>query len=281
LGDTNNDQTGDVGELGRPMGAVLGYTKICASGTKIADFLTAGNATGRINLINNIIKPPLVIDSYGVNDIFAGTAVSTVVANRNSVAALWPNAVSWGTTIPPETTTKVFVLTAAGAASGGSTVYTGTLANCGSNACIGALYTVAGFTNAGNNGSFVATASSTTTITLTNGGGVAETHAGTVTDNWASTFNQASSNATNTLHLYQFNQQQALRGTIFNEARELDINQVVDPGYSGLWCVSALTSASFNALTQTWCSTDGIHEAWPANNLIANRLLYAFASLIR
>lgn len=76
-------------------------------------------------------------------------------------------------------------LTAAAAASGGSTAYTGTITGGGSNAFAGNVFVVAGFANAGNNGTFICTASTTTVLTLTNANGVAETHAGTATaQNW-------------------------------------------------------------------------------------------------
>lgn len=279
-GDSLNDQSGDVGELSRAVGASFGYSKLCAQGTKAVDFLTGSNATERQALIA-LMHPSVVIDALGVNDIFAGTAVATVVSSRNSIAALWPTIPTWGTTIPPETTTTIFTLTAAGTASGGSTIYTGTLANCGSNACIGSLYTIAGFTTGANNGAFVASASSTTTLTVANAAGVAETHAGTATDNYSSTFNQASVGAGNTTHLYQFNQQQALRGTVPNEVREIDVNQVVDPNYTGLWAISAQPGTTAYSLTQNWGTTDGVHEAWPMNNFIANRLAFSIAEALR
>ncbi len=75
-----------------------------------------------------------------------------------------------------------FVLTAAAAAVNGATAYTGTITGGGSNALVGKEYVIAGFTNAANNGTFVATASSTTVLTLSNAAGAAETHAGTATD---------------------------------------------------------------------------------------------------
>lgn len=75
-----------------------------------------------------------------------------------------------------------FVLTAAANASGGNTVYTGTLTGGASNAFATRYFTVAGFTNSANNGTYVCTASSATTITLANASGIAETHAGTVAD---------------------------------------------------------------------------------------------------
>ena len=78
-------------------------------------------------------------------------------------------------------------LTAAAAASGGSTVYTGTITNGTSNAFKGFYFVVTGFTNATNNSAYVGsqgflcTASTTTTLTLSNALGIAETHAGTAT----------------------------------------------------------------------------------------------------
>lgn len=72
------------------------------------------------------------------------------------------------------------VLTAVAASSGGSAVYTGTITGGAANALAGTSFTVAGFAGVNNNGVFVATASSATTITLANGAATAETHAGTV-----------------------------------------------------------------------------------------------------
>jgi hypothetical protein len=64
-------------------------------------------------------------------------------------------------------------------ASGSSTVYTGTFGSAAaSNAFAGLVFKVTGFvTNLGNNGTFTCTASSTTTLTLSNSQGIAETHA--------------------------------------------------------------------------------------------------------
>lgn len=73
-------------------------------------------------------------------------------------------------------------LTAAAAASGGSTVYTGTVTGGASSALAGFTFVIAGFvTNAVNNGTFACTASSATTLTLSNPAGIAETHAATAT----------------------------------------------------------------------------------------------------
>jgi hypothetical protein len=73
------------------------------------------------------------------------------------------------------------VLTAVAASSGGTAVYTGTITGGAANAFAGKTFVVAGFAGANNDGTFVATASSATTLTLENGAATAETHAGTAT----------------------------------------------------------------------------------------------------
>jgi len=73
----------------------------------------------------------------------------------------------------------VFTLSAVAAAVAGVAVYTGTITGGGSNAFEGYEFTIAGFTTAANNGTFMCTASSATTLTLVNVNAVAETHAGT------------------------------------------------------------------------------------------------------
>lgn len=63
----------------------------------------------------------------------------------------------------------------------GTAVYTGTITGGGSNAFAGVTFTVAGFTTASNNGTFICTASSTTTLTLENNAAASESHAATAT----------------------------------------------------------------------------------------------------
>lgn len=70
-----------------------------------------------------------------------------------------------------------FVLTSVN----GAGVYTGTITGGASNAFAGIPFTITGFTNAANNQTSIATASSATTLTLTNTATVSETHAGTAT----------------------------------------------------------------------------------------------------
>ena len=63
----------------------------------------------------------------------------------------------------------------------GSAVYTGTITEGASNGLRGKAFTVAGFTNVLNNGTFLCMASTATTLTLNNAYAVAETHAATAT----------------------------------------------------------------------------------------------------
>ena len=59
------------------------------------------------------------------------------------------------------------------------TTYIGTITNGANDAYAGTTFTVAGFVNGGNNGSFVALNSTATSLTLINSGGVEEVQAGT------------------------------------------------------------------------------------------------------
>ena len=69
-------------------------------------------------------------------------------------------------------------LTSAGATSGSSTVYTGTITGGGSNAFVNKTFTVSGFSNPANNGVFTCIASTATSLTLNNSAGTVETDAG-------------------------------------------------------------------------------------------------------
>jgi hypothetical protein len=76
--------------------------------------------------------------------------------------------------------TGSLAITSVDNASGSTTVYNGTFPNGGSNAYVGLTVQIAGFvTNPGNNGTFVVTASTTTTLTVASSQGIAETHAAT------------------------------------------------------------------------------------------------------
>lgn len=60
-------------------------------------------------------------------------------------------------------------------AAGGDTVYTGTFTGGAGNTLAGYIFVIDGFANAANNGRFISTASTATTLTLTNAAGVAQT----------------------------------------------------------------------------------------------------------
>jgi hypothetical protein len=87
-----------------------------------------------------------------------------------------PAASTWGTAIYG---TLTLTLTSVDNASGGSTVYHGTITGGAANAYANFYFYVSGFTNGGNNDVMQATASTATTLTMTNAGGVAETIAAT------------------------------------------------------------------------------------------------------
>lgn len=108
---------------------------------------------------------PLIQDAGG-NELAAGTAFTLT-----SVASASPGSLTLSAVAAPTSTGGVT-----------TAVYTGTITGGGSNALAGATFLVAGFTNASNNGTFQATASTTTTLTLTNIASIAETHAGTAVD---------------------------------------------------------------------------------------------------
>lgn len=74
-------------------------------------------------------------------------------------------------------TTGTLTLTSVANASGSTTVYSGTITGGASNAFAGMQFTVGGFTNNQNNGTYTASASTATTLTLLNSQGTAETTA--------------------------------------------------------------------------------------------------------
>ena len=78
-------------------------------------------------------------------------------------------------------TVTTYTLSSVAASVGTTAVYTGTgLPSVG--AAVGYYFQIAGFTNASNNGYFLCTANTTTTLTLANASAVLETHAATATD---------------------------------------------------------------------------------------------------
>lgn len=118
------------------------------------------------------------------NSAAVGTILVSQVATQGVIVNGTPTALTVGLTeIALVAPAGALTLSAAAAASGGTTVYTGTITGGGSNAFAGLTFVVAGFDLTANNGTFIATASSTTTLTLANAAGVADTHAATATAN--------------------------------------------------------------------------------------------------
>jgi hypothetical protein len=96
-----------------------------------------------------------------------GTVVWTMI--QTAASMIWqPNTQYQAST--------VLTLTSVAAGSGGHTVYTGFITNGAANFYAGKLFSVNGFTNIDNNGTYTCTASTTTTLTLNNAAGVVETN---------------------------------------------------------------------------------------------------------
>jgi hypothetical protein len=81
----------------------------------------------------------------------------------------------------------ILALTSVAAHVGSTTTYTGTITGGGANFYAGYTFTIAGFLNPSNNGVFLCTASSATTLTLNNSEGVSETDPGTATPTFSIT----------------------------------------------------------------------------------------------
>jgi Putative Ig domain len=144
--------------VGNAVGAPLTTTYTMASNANFAAFVgQVFYVSGFSNAANN-----------GTFTCSASTVTTLTLNNQLGVAQAAP--------------TYTLTLTAAAATSGGATVYTydaTTYGNGADNALAGLTFTVAGFTNAPNNGPFVCSASTSTTVTLVNNAGVAEVHAAT------------------------------------------------------------------------------------------------------
>lgn len=110
----------------------------------------------------------------GAFNYVASTLSSPATAPNGTITFNNPHGVSSGATI--------YTLTAAANASAGATVYSGTITGGGSNAYAGLFFVISGFVlNPQNNGTFLCTASSGGSLTLSNPYGAAETQASTAT----------------------------------------------------------------------------------------------------
>lgn len=163
-----------------------------------------------VDALNNVITPgtaftltavagssttTLVLSAAAVNGVYTGTITgggSNGLAGTTFIVAGFTNSANNGEFLCTASTSTTLTLAnaqsvvethaATAAYIQGTAIYTGTITGGGSNAFAGYTFIVAGFvTNPTNNGTFICTASSTTTLTLENAQAVAETHAATAT----------------------------------------------------------------------------------------------------
>lgn len=113
------------------------------------------------------------IGNAAANQTLANGTFTTTFNQTN--AAVW----TWANTTP--TVPTGLALSSVANASAGNTTYTGGITGGGSSAYAGASVTISGFVNGANNGTFTVVSSTTTTITVNNASGVAETNAATLT----------------------------------------------------------------------------------------------------
>lgn len=169
-----NPVLADVADVPVSLGTQLVLSAVAAATPAALVLTSAATSAGATNYVGTI----------------TGGASNGLVGKEFTVAG-FTNAVNNGTFICTASSSSSLVLsnpngvaeTHAATAQDQSAVavYTGTITGGGSNAFVGETFVIAGFTNASNNGSFICTASTTTTLTLANPNTVAETHAGTAT----------------------------------------------------------------------------------------------------
>jgi hypothetical protein len=160
-------------------------------------FLTGGNGL----LVNGAVVPALVAmiagnftvvqdagdasllvganQTVSVGSVLVSTSAGTVAVAGSISNTVFSTIV--GIAEAAVTTPAALTGTSIAAASGGVAVYTGTYTGGGASAFAGFQFVITGAGSAVNNGTFIATASSATTLTLANPAAVAETHAHTAT----------------------------------------------------------------------------------------------------
>ena len=144
--------------------------------------------------------------------VFNGTDIyNCIKGNTNeplSDATYWTNTgagLSTGQYSLSTESVATFVLSAAGTAAGGSTVYTGTITGGGSNFYAGYTFVVVDFDNPNNNGTFLCSASTSASLTLNNANGVAETQTASAADQ-GNTYHFSTSDVGKSAAIwYQFN----------------------------------------------------------------------------
>ena len=148
----------------------VGTSAITVDGPQVQQW----NATSGTN-------PNATLDITGTASSRAGAPAVPVSESFNNSLALTsvvPNAIAFNlTSVAP--TTVVLNLTSVANANGGTTVYTGTITGGANNAFVGDTIVVAGFGNVLNNGTFTCSASTATTLTLSNRFGAKQNGAAT------------------------------------------------------------------------------------------------------
>ena len=117
--------------------------------------------------------------TVSVGSVLVSTAAGTVAVAGPISDTVYSTIV--GIAEAAVTTPSALTGSAVAAASGGVAVYTGTYTGGGSSAFAGQQAVITGASNAKNNGTYLITASTATTLTLANPNAVAETHAHTAT----------------------------------------------------------------------------------------------------
>lgn len=101
--DFYTDVTADTGDIARSLGPSFGYSNISVPSTFMSGYLS-GSHTYRDQLMAYASH---IIVGYGINDIVSGgNTAATLATNRATFAALYPNNVVIGNTLPVVTTTS-------------------------------------------------------------------------------------------------------------------------------------------------------------------------------
>jgi hypothetical protein len=161
-----------------------GAVPIFDGGVNLSVFVLSGCATSSaveavsISTTETTSNPATAPASLVVSNADGDALISVALTKSNNVLA--PGSVG-GTATSLSLTAVAPLLYGTGSQyplqNYGGSVYTGTITGGANNAFVGYTFTVTGFTNAANNGTFTCTASTATTLTLSNGVAVAQTGA--------------------------------------------------------------------------------------------------------
>ncbi len=147
-------------------------TAVQLTATSVTNATTTNQAAAVKFQTQSNTTPAGAADFYVVD---TSGSINTSYLGDVTVAEIYPNGAgvnsAW-TSNPAASFSLTSVATGTG-------VYQGTISGGTSNAYQGYYFVVTGFTNGANNGTFLCSASSTTSLTLVNASSVSETHAGT------------------------------------------------------------------------------------------------------